>query len=559
MDLKKTVKRGLAATGLLEPLRRARRRRSRAAQVAVRRAARLDPAPPMQPFPPARYIFATGAIPRRYAGRTASVLVKARLFAEQAGVPCEILTMNFSSELDDVTHEIDQRGALGKGVRITNLYDSLWNEGQPREPVRHPVDEPGMDWIKDVDGEVYRYYEDGVYRIYRRFDYDGRIVVEDRFNENRGRTQRDEFGPDGHIRRTTFYDLHFNKPRQEVYFRRDGTAFMNKWLVVNPTDLSTEVERVTLFDEHEKPVKVLTSHIDLICAYLDRVIGDDRVFLSVESRRADPEVIDYRRPNVKRLFVLHNPHINPPFDDTRKLRQTYRQVLERADEVDAVVFLTPGQRADAEAHLGPRSNFAVIPHPAALPDTAPAPADRDPDLVVMLARLDQQKHVDAAIRAFAAVVKQRPRARLEIYGRGPEEKELSSLIASLRLQNSVRLAGYTSDPAAVYRKASVCLLTSRYEGFGLVVLESMAQGCPMVSFDLNYGPRDMIEDGRTGFLVPQGDEAALARRTLEILADPALRDRLGTEALVAVHRYSSEAFLARWSALFNRIAAKGWS
>lgn len=72
---------------------------------------------------------------------------------------------------------------------------------------------------------------------------------------------------------------------------------------------------------------------------------------------------------------------------------------------------------------------------------------------------------DAAIRAFAAVVKQRPRARLEIYGRGPEEKELSSPIASLRLQNSVRLAGYTSDPAAVYRKASVCLLTSRYEGF----------------------------------------------------------------------------------------------
>lgn len=558
MDLKKRLRRALAAAGLLGVVRRLRKGWATTHQPTPRRATALPPAPALQPFPQARYIFATGAIPRRYAGRSASVLAKATLFSERAGVPCEILTMNFSSELDDVSHEIDARGALGEGVRITNLYDSLWQEGEPREPVRHPIDEPGMDWIKDSDGAVYRYYENGVYRVYRRFDYAGRLIVQDWFNENRGRTQRDEFGPDGHIRRTTYYDLHYNRPRQEVYFRRDGTAFMNKWLVVNPADLTTDVERVTLFDTDERPTRVLKSHVELINSYLDRVIGDDRVFLSIESRRTDPEVIDYRRPNVKRLFVLHNPHLTPPFTDPRKLRASYRQILERSKELDAIVFLTPAQRADAEEYLGPRENFAVIPHPAARAGHAPNPAERDPDLVVMLARLEPQKQVDAAIRAFAEVVRRRPGSRLEIYGRGPDEKTLRALINDLGLAESVRLAGYTTDPAAVYRRASVSLLTSRYEGFGLVVLEAMAQGCPVVSYDLSYGPGDMIENGHTGYLVPAGDEQALAVRAVQILNDPGLRDRFGAASLVAVERYSPEAYLARWSDLFNRIAAKGW-
>lgn len=558
MNPKSIAKRALAATGLLGVARRIRARRGAARQVAVRRAARIEPAPALQPFPQARYIFAVGAIPRRYAGRTASVLAKAKLFAETAGVPCEILTMNFSSELDDVRHEIDERGALGDGVRIVNLYDSLWGQAGARPPVTHPIEEPGMDSIKDPDGAVHRYYENGVYRIYKRFDYEGRLIVRDWFNENRGRTQRDEFGPDGHVRRTTYYDLHYNKPRQEVYFRPDGTAFMNKWLVVNPADLSTDVERITLFDEAERPTRVLTSHIELIQDYLDRMIGDDRVFLSVESRRTDPEVIDYHRPNVKRLYVLHNPHVTPPFTDPKKIRSSYRQILERAADADAIVFLTPAQRADAETAFGPRPNFAVIPHPVTLP-AADTVAERDPELVVMLARLDQQKQVDAAIRAFADVLRKRPRARLEIYGRGPEEKALRALIARLGLSESVRLAGYTRDPGAVYRRASVSLLTSSYEGFGLVVLEAMAHGCPVVSFDLNYGPGDMITDGETGFLVPQGDTAALAVRTLEVLSDPALRDRMGAAAVAAASGFGADAFLARWSQLFRRLDAEGWS
>lgn len=184
--------------------------------------------------------------------------------------------------------------------------------------------------------------------------------------------------------------------------------------------------------------------------------------------------------------------------------------------------------------------------------------ERDPDLVVMLARLDQQKSIDDAIRAFQHVVRKAPTARLEIYGRGPEEKALAALIRQLGLEKSVKLKGYTTDAAGVYERASACLLTSRYEGFGLVVLEAIARGCPVVSYDLNYGPSDIIEEGVTGFLVPQGNTTALAERTTRLLTDPALRERLTAACRTSALRFSPDAYLARWSDLFGRLDAKGW-
>ena len=175
-----------------------------------------------------------------------------------------------------------------------------------------------------------------------------------------------------------------------------------------------------------------------------------------------------------------------------------------------------------------------------------------------MARLDQQKQPDHAIDAFARVVREVPDARLEIYGRGPDENALRSLISRHGLGRSVKLKGYTTNPSAVYRRAALSLLTSRYEGFGLVVVEALAHGCPVVSYDLKYGPADIIEDGVDGYLVPLGDVDALARREVELLGDYATRAAMSQAAQPAATRFSPESFVARWSAVFYKLDAEGW-
>jgi glycosyltransferase involved in cell wall biosynthesis len=521
-------------------------------------APRFDPLPELRPLPPARYVFVVGAIPRNFGGRTASILNKCRLLKEIGGVDSTIVTLNYSSEVDDIAADLRRRGLLVDGVEIVNLHDYFDEQSSGvAEPVHHEVEEPGMEAIRDPDQEVYRYFENGVYRLYKRFDHQGRLIVRDWFNENRGRTRRDEFNPNGTIRRTTYMDLHHNKPRQEVYFRADGTPYMNKWLRVDPASMTSSVERITMLDERGAPYEVLLSNVELIQSYLDRLIGDERCFLTVESRRSDGETLTYDRPNVKHVYVLHNPHVAPPFDDLTAIRPSYRPVLDQRETHGAVVFLTNAQRADAEAVFGEHENFAVIPHPVA--PVPPVPfEERDPDLVVMLARLDAQKRVPHAIASFAHVVRARPGARLEIYGQGPEQGALQRLIDDAGLRDNVRLAGYTKDPGEVYRRASCSLLTSRFEGFGLVLLESLSHGCPVVSYDVRYGPADIVADGVNGFLVGSAMQQQMARRVVEILSDEPLRRRLSANAAQVRTEFSEETFVARWSELFHRLDDEGW-
>lgn len=522
-------------------------------------APRLDPLPLLRPLPSAKYVFVVGAIPRNFGGRTASILNKCRLLKELGGVDSTIVTLNYSAEVDDIAADLRRRGLLVDGVEIVNLHDYFDEQSAGvAAPVEHAVDEPGMAYIRDTDQEVYRYYDAlGVYRLYQRFDHEGRLIVRDWFNENRTRTRRDEFNENGTVRRTTYMDLHFNKPRQEIFYRADGTPYMNKWLRVDPTSRTSSVERITMLDAHGAPYEVLLSNVDLIQSYLDRLIGDDYTFLSVESRRSDGETLTYHRPNVKHVYVLHNPHIAPPFDDLSAVRASYKPMLDARDSHGAVVFLTNAQRADAEAVYGERDNFYVIPHPVAPVPTVPF-EDRDPDLVVMLARLDSQKRIPHAIASFAHVVKSRPQSRLEIYGQGPDADALQQQIDEAGLRGSIRLAGYTKDPAAVYQRASCSLLTSRFEGFGLVLLESLSQGCPVVSYDVKYGPADIVADGVNGFLVGSAMQQQMARRVLEVLNDENLRRRLSANAAQERTEFSEESFVARWSELFHALDDQGW-
>lgn len=523
---------------------------------AAPRVVRHDPVPEPQAFPDARYVFAVGAIPRNYGGRTASILTKTKLMSD-AGVKSEILTMNYSAELADVTELLRERGVLGDLVSVVNLHEVLAGAGDPTaEPIEHPVEIEGLVWEKMRNEPVYRYYADGVYQLFRRYDRHGRLLLEDHFNPNRGRTRRDEYTADGRLRRTTYFDLHYNRPRQEVYFRPDGTPYMNRWLLVNPSDLSLEVERVTLFDEAGAITRVMHTYDDVVREYLDRVVGDDHVFLTIESRASDKETLPWRRPNVKQVYVLHNPHIRAPFTDPTLIRPIYRPLLEARDQVAATVFLTEAQRADAEAVFGVTPSWKVIPHPAR--PTTDAGVTRDPKLAVMLARLDQQKQLNHAIRAFAHVVARVPDARLEIWGQGAEQKALAGLIKELGLGASVKLMGYTRNPDEVYQRAAVTLVTSKYEGFGLVILESLLNGCPVVSYDLSYGPSDILTNDVNGYLVPPGGIKRLAAKVADVLSDPALQARLSAGTQDVRERFSPDVFLARWAALFNELDARGW-
>lgn len=527
-----------------------------AASRALAPARPLEPPPALQPFPDALYLYAVNAIPRNYAGRSASIIAKARIFGEQAGVKSILVTFRHSSELADIEHDLRAKGVIDDALHFVCLHDYYPDDTTySGKDIEYPLDEPGFHWVKDPDYTIYRFFDaEGVYRFYKRYDYAGRLIVRDFFNPNRARTLREEFRANGTLRRRIYMDLHFNLPRQEIHYRTDQTPAFTIWWLIDPETRLRSVERVTVFNPDGSIAEVLDSldPINYLC--LDRLIGSRKAFIMVEDRMLDRTVLNYANPNTQSVHVLHNAHLKEPYDDIRAVRPSFRPLFEARERVPAIVFLTASQRAEAEQKYGRTESFRVIPHAVRPPSPTPG-IERDPNLVIMMARLERQKQVDHAIQAFATVAKRVPEARLEIYGRGPELAMMRDLVTDLGLTRRVKLMGFTKQPDLAYQRASLCLLTSRFEGLGMIVQEAMSYGCPVVSYDLRYGPADLITDGVDGFLVPYGDRTAMGERVAAVLTDRPLLERVSKAAERRAADFSDAVFAARWSALFNELSA----
>ena len=130
-------------------------------------------------------------------------------------------------------------------------------------------------------------------------------------------------------------------------------------------------------------------------------------------------------------------------------------------------------------------------------------------VVLAVGRLSQQKDSGTLIRAFARVLPEHP-CRLLILGDGPERASLEALVSELGLTGSVDLPGWVPNPYPYMARAGVFVLSSRWEGLPSVLIEALFCGVPIVATDCLSGPREILEAGKHGSLVPVGDEAALA-------------------------------------------------
>lgn len=174
------------------------------------------------------------------------------------------------------------------------------------------------------------------------------------------------------------------------------------------------------------------------------------------------------------------------------------------------------------------------------------PTDRDANHIVAVGRLSPEKGFADLIAAFAAVRDDRP-VRLTMLGEGPERARLERLVAELDLDDCVALPGFVPEPTEFIRRAALLVSSSHHEGFGNVLVEALACGTPVVATDAPHGPREILDHGRYGTLVPVGNLSALAHAMHEALDRRPDRDGLRRRAA----HYTTEATVARMSALFT--------
>ncbi len=222
-----------------------------------------------------------------------------------------------------------------------------------------------------------------------------------------------------------------------------------------------------------------------------------------------------------------------------------------AQHFDRFVVLT---REDRD-YWPKMANIEVIPNAALFRPASTA--DLTAKHVVAVGRLDHQKGFDRMLNVWAELLQTHPDLSdwtLDIYGQGEWHDNLMLQAERLGIASSVVLHAPTKDIEKVYTSSAFLLMTSRYEGFPMVMIEAMACGLPVISYNFKTGPRDIIHPGENGYFVTDGDSSALVAAMANLMNDLPLRQRLGKNALRVRDTFSEASVMDKWTRLFEDLA-----
>lgn len=223
-----------------------------------------------------------------------------------------------------------------------------------------------------------------------------------------------------------------------------------------------------------------------------------------------------------------------------------------ARRFDKFVVLTN----EDKGYWGALPNIIVIPN-AAMP-MGNALSDGSTKRVIAVGRLDYQKGFDRLIQAWEIVQEHESfkEWRLDIFGQGEWQDMLQDMIDKVGLSHNTHINKPTNAIGEEYANSSLIVMTSNYEGFGMVLVEAMACGVPAIAFDCKCGPKDIINEGINGLLIKEGDINGLAEAMMKLMTDKDYRMFLSGNARKVTAAYSEEAVMIQWINLFTSLTDK---
>jgi len=227
---------------------------------------------------------------------------------------------------------------------------------------------------------------------------------------------------------------------------------------------------------------------------------------------------------------------------SKKAQHGLKQILGK--RFAKIVLLTEGNKK--EWHL---KNLAVIPNP--IPFESTQVSSLEHKKVMAVGSYSYNKGYDLLLEIWRRIEQEFPAWELHIYGKGTHDN-LHSIAKDLNLKN-IRFHSPVPDIEKEYLYSSLLVLPSRSEGFGMVLIEAMGFGLPVVSFDCPNGPADIISEGEDGFLIENGNTEMFAKQVSVLMKDDQLRKKMGGKAKKNVQRFSADKIVQQWDALFRSL------
>ncbi len=297
------------------------------------------------------------------------------------------------------------------------------------------------------------------------------------------------------------------------------------------------------------------THKERLSAALHDLRPDITVSMFTHEMSFLPSINDGSKKVLELHFSKNFRKLDAKSNNAPLVIRAVNAILDHADrrhinEYDKFVVLTGRDAADWG---GKYRNITVIPNPSTF---KPSQCERTGShRALAVGRLCAQKGFDMLVESWSRLPESlRQEWALDIVGSGPDDSKLRHLIEAKGLGNSVSILPPTNEIRELYLDHGIFCFPSRYEGFGLSLMEAMSLGAAVVAFDCPCGPSEMISDGENGFLVPPDDIDGFSNRLQRLMTDTDLRDDMGKRAVETINNHFSEqVVMKKWDSLFAEL------
>ena len=317
--------------------------------------------------------------------------------------------------------------------------------------------------------------------------------------------------------------LDFNKQYAQSFFHRAFTYFLYIHIYKN---------RLKQIIKKEKPDIVITTmgrSLDFISRFKDSSI-----------KIGEAHTTKY---HLRSLHIMEEKSIIYKWI----AKSFRRRQISNAKKLSALVLLTP---EDANDWKGITNTYVIPNSIQSMPHEA---SKLNQKRAIMVGRYNEAKGYEYLVEAWDIVYQKHPDWCVDIYGSGELHDDVENWIKEKHLENTIIMHEPTNQIMDKYLESSICIVSSRYEGFSMAIVEAMASGVPCVSFDCPFGPRNIIKNEEDGILVEYLNSKALADNICRLIEDDNLRIKLGANARVNIQRFSEEKIMNQWINLFNSL------
>ena len=463
-----------------------------------------------------------------------------------------LITNAFQVNSQDIFNRLQSSGVIPEHTVHKNFHRSLHENisirGKRAKPLLHSLKKSADTTTTESFGKrsITRYFSEGRFLGLELTNDQGRWQQTEVHGENTPwlLSAREYSSTSGAVSLREYYDEN-QKPRYRIYYNQKGIPYAQTWVTPAGYEYRTVTSLFSGKPEIYKDMKQLNA------LWLEKEISAmPNVALFADEPRTN-YAFKHKTENVKRYAPIHADHrVN---STSSEIKPWVKDYTTNAKNIDTFLFFTVQQANLFAKDTGvPSSQITVIPHAIDLSLAEHNVQRAEPSFPVFtsIGRLAPEKRIEDIISAFAVVHQTKSDAILRIYGDGPSLSHLKQQVEKLGLATSVFFPGRTENSVASFAEADLSILTSKSEGFGLVILESFLAGTPVISYEVPYGPNELIQHEYNGLHVADGDINGLAEAMLRACT-PELQVELSDGARKTVQAFSKPAWAAAWQALLS--------